>query len=484
MTRHGFTWGVAASAYQTEGAATVDGRGQSIWDSFHARTGDTGAIACDFYHRYPGDIALMHQLGIDAFRFSVSWPRVLPEGRGRVNGRGLDFYDRLVDALLECEIEPFVNLFHWDLPQALEDEGGWPVRATADAFAEYAAVVADRLGDRVTYWSTHNEPFCASWLGYGLGEHAPGRRDERAAFAAAHTVLLSHGLAASEIRRHARAAEVGIIVDSWPAHPASDDPRALAAAWAADGVRNRWFFDALLRGSYPRDVLERHAADAPMVRDGDLERIATRLDWLGVNNYSRTLHDEHGGIVRAPAAPLTAMHWEIYPDGLREVLCRLNDEYEPPPLYVAEFGAAFDDVRVHDGHIHDVDRIAFLKASIGAIDAAVAAGVDVRGAFVWSLLDNFEWAEGYSKRFGLVYVDYPTLERIPKSSFAWYRDLIATRKAAAAPRRDVVARAGLVGVETTPSSSRRDPYSERRQSAHSPMPLGAAHARLEGGRKE
>jgi beta-glucosidase len=425
-----FVWGVAASAYQTEGAALLGGRGQSIWDTFHARTGDTGAIACDFYHRYRSDVALMDELGVDAFRFSVSWPRVLPEGRGRVCERGLDFYDRLVDALLEVEIEPFVNLFHWDLPQRLQDEGGWPVRTTADAFAEYAAVVAARLGDRVTFWSTHNEPYCPSWLGYGLGLHAPGATSARDAFAAAHHLLLSHGLATPEIRRHARAAQVGIIVDSWPAHPATDDPRAVAAAQAADGLRNRWFFDALLRGEYPEDVLESHAQYAPPIGDGDMRTIATPLDWFGVNNYSRTLHDADGAVVRAPVAPLTSMGWEVYPDGLREVLCRLHEEYRAPQLYVTEFGASFDDVRTHDGRIHDVDRIAYLDASIGAIDAALDAGVDVRGAFVWSLLDNFEWAEGYSKRFGLVYVDYPTLERVPKASFAWYRDLIAARKAA------------------------------------------------------
>ncbi|HJQ83130.1 MAG TPA: family 1 glycosylhydrolase, partial [Candidatus Binatia bacterium] len=247
-------------------------------------------------------------------------------------------------------------------------------------------------------------------------------------FAAAHHILLSHGLAVSEVRRHARAAEVGIIVDSWPAHPASDDPAAAAAALAADGVRNRWFFDALLRGAYPEDVLALYAADAPPVRDHDFDTIAIPLDWFGINNYSRTLHDAEGRVVRAPTAPLTGTGWEIYPDGLREVLCRLAQEYAAPPLYVTEFGAAFDDVRVHDGRIHDVERIAFLDASVEAIDAARAAGVDVRGAFVWSLLDNFEWYEGYAKRFGLVYVDYPTLERIPKASFAWYRDLIAARK--------------------------------------------------------
>ena len=402
MRRQDFIWGVAASSYQTEGAVHADGRGESIWDRFHARNGDTGAIACDFYHRYGSDVALMRTLGIDAFRFSVSWPRVLPEGSGRVNVAGLDFYDGLVDTLLDGGIEPFVNLFHWDLPQRVQDEGGWPRRTTAELFVDYAVAVVDRLGDRVTHWSTHNEPFCASWLGYGLGEHAPGGTSRSDAFAAAHHLLLSHGLAVPEIRRHARAAKVGIIVDSWPAHPANDDPRSFAAAWAADGLRNRWFFDALLCGTYPQDVVELHPAEVPPVRDGDLAAIATPLDWLGVNNYSRTLHDEHGRVVRAPDAELTASHWEIYPDGLREVLCRIHDEYAPPPLYVTEFGAAFDDVRVHDGRIHDVDRITYLDASIDAVDAAIEEGVDVRGAFVWSLLDNFEWAEGYSKRFGLV----------------------------------------------------------------------------------
>jgi beta-glucosidase len=431
MAMTDFTWGVATSAYQIEGATTADGRGESIWDHFRTRTGDTGKVACDFYHRYRDDIRLSAELGVDAFRFSVAWPRVLPDGRGRVNERGLDFYDRVVDALLEKGIEPFVNLYHWDLPQRLQDEGGWPERATAEMFAEYAAIVAARLGDRVRYWSTHNEPYCAAWLGYGLGEHAPGGTSAEDAFAAAHHILLSHGLAVPEVRRHARAAEVGIIVDSWPAHPASDDPAATAAARAADGVRNRWFFDALLRGWYPEDVLDRNAADVPPIRDGDLAKIAVPLDWFGINNYSRTLHDADGQIVRAPTGPLTAMGWEVYPDGLREVLCRLAFEYSAPPLYVTEFGAAFDDVRVHDGRIHDLDRISFLDASVEAIEEAAAAGVDVRGAFVWSLLDNFEWYEGYSRRFGLVYVDYPTLARIPKASFAWYRDLIAAKKSRA-----------------------------------------------------
>jgi beta-glucosidase len=445
-----FIWGVAASAYQVEGAASADGRGESIWDRF-ARTpgkvkgGATGDVACDFYHRYPEDLELARRLGVDAFRFSIAWPRVVPAGRAPLNRRGLDFYDRLVDTMLAAGIEPFANLFHWDVPQPLEDAGGWTARETAERFAEYAAAVAARLGDRVTHWSTHNEPYCASWLGYGLGVHAPGRARPADALAAAHHLLLSHGLAVEEIRRHAPGAEIGIIVDSWPAHPATDDPADAVAAWAADGVRNRWFFDALLRGEYPLDVRERFRSLLPDVRDGDMTTIAAPLDFLGVNNYSRTLvranGEPEGVVVRASAAPLTASGWEIYPDGMREVLCRLHDEYEVPPLYVTESGAAFDDVRTHDGRIHDVDRIAYLDAYLHAVEDAMQSGVDVRGFFVWSLLDNFEWAEGYSKRFGLVYVDYPTLERVPKDSFDWYRAHIA-RAAGETRSRAVTAASG------------------------------------------
>ena len=433
----GFVWGTAASAYQIEGSVRADGRGESIWDRFAARPGavhggDDGSVACDFYRRYPVDIGLMKALGVDAFRFSVAWPRVVPDGTGAVNERGLDFYDRLVDALLDAGIEPWVNLFHWDLPQTLEDDGGWPSRATAAAFARYAALVAARLGDRVRMWITHNEPYCGSWLGYGLGVHAPGRTSVRDAFAAAHHLLLSHGLAVDAIRAEAKEPTVGIVLDSWPAHPATDDPADAAAARAVDGVRNRWFFDAVLRGAYPEDVLERYAADAPPVQDGDMETIAVPIDFLGINNYSRTLVRAGGGPeghdVRAPHAPLTAMGWEIYPPGIREVLCRVHRDYDVPPLYVTENGAAFADVRTHDGKIHDVDRIAYLDAYLDQVAGAIEDGVDVRGYFVWSLLDNFEWALGYWRRFGLVYVDYPTLARIPKSSFTWYRKLIRAQR--------------------------------------------------------
>jgi len=430
-----FVWGAAASAYQTEGAVHEGGRGESIWDRFCAtpgkvRAGATGEIACDFYHRYPEDIALMGELGIDAFRFSIAWPRIVPAATGPANEAGLDFYDRLVDALLEAGIRPFVNLFHWDLPQVLEDAGGWPERATAEAFAGYAAVVAARLGDRVKDWITHNEPFCTSWLGYGLGAHAPGRTSVRDALAASHHALLAHGWAVEAVRRASPGAEIGIVVDPWPIHPASEDPADVAAAWAEDGVRNRWFFEPLLRGAYPEDVLERFAADAPPVRDGDLATISVPLDFVGVNNYSRRVVRAglNGAAIDmpAPGGEVTDMGWEVYPDGLHESLVRMHREYGVESIYVTENGAAFADVRTHDGEIHDVERIAYLDGYLDAVGSAIADGVPVRGYFVWSLLDNFEWSLGYSKRFGLVYVDYPTLERVPKDSFYWYRDLIGS----------------------------------------------------------
>jgi beta-glucosidase len=355
----------------------------------------------------------------------------VPDGDGRVNEAGLDFYDRLVDELLAAGIRPFATLYHWDLPQALEDAGGWPVRETAEAFVGYVEAVAARLGDRVADWATHNEPYCAAWLGYVVGVHAPGRTEVRDGAAAVHHVLLSHGLAVEAIRRESKGARVGIVLDSWPVHPATDDPADLAAAHEADGFRTRLFFDPILRGRYPEDVLDRLGDAAPPVRDGDLELIAAPLDFVGVNNYSRTVVSasaEGGATVEGPAhdAPTTAMGWEIYPDGLYELLTRLHREYGVQCLYVTENGAAFDDVPGGDGRIDDRDRIAYLDRYLGAVARAIDEGVPVRGYFVWSLLDNFEWAEGYAARFGIVYVDYPTQERIPKASFRWYRDLIAS----------------------------------------------------------
>jgi beta-glucosidase len=433
----GFVWGAATAAYQIEGAATEDGRGESVWDRFCAtpgkvRNGDTGAIACDFYHRYPEDIELMRELGLDAFRFSIAWPRILPEGRGRVNQAGLDFYDRLVDALLAAGITPFPTLFHWDTPQALEDAGGWPARATAEAFVEYVEVVADRLGDRITRWVTHNEPWVVAWIGHAWGEHAPGRTSESDAIAAAHHLLLSHGWATEALRRAAPDAEVGIVLNLEHVDAASDSPADLDAAREMDGMANRWLLDPLFRGAYPTDM-----SYEPPVQDGDLATISTPIDFLGVNNYFRFVvqASENGGgphVVKDPDAPMTDMGWEVHPESLHKLLVRVARDYSPRAMYVTENGAAFGDVRVHDGLVHDPERTAFLERHIDAVLRAAADGAPMRGYFAWSFLDNFEWSLGYAKRFGIVYADYPTLERVPKDSFYWYRDLIASRKPAIA----------------------------------------------------
>jgi len=436
-----FIWGAATAAYQIEGAAHEDGRGESVWDRFSVaagkvRNGDSGDVACDFYHRYRDDIALMRELGLDAFRFSIAWPRVLPEGRGRVNSAGLDFYDRLVDELLAHDIEPFPTLFHWDTPQALEDAGGWPARATAEAFVDYAEAVVGRLGDRIRRWTTHNEPWVVAWLGHSWGEHAPGRTSESDAVAAAHHLLLSHGWAVQAIRAAAPDAEVGITLSLAHSYPASDTPEDEAAAWHVDGEGNRWFLDPLFRGSYPVDLLERNETVAPFVREGDLEAIAAPLDFLGVNNYFRFVvsgDGERPRIVHDPEAPRTDMGWEVYPDGLYRLLVRVAADYAPPAIYVTANGAAFPDVRGHDGRVHDPERVAYLRSHAEAVGRAVSEGAPVKGYFVWSLLDNFEWAHGYAKRFGIVFVDYPTLERVPKDSFYWYRDFIASRRTTPSP---------------------------------------------------
>ena len=433
-----FVWGAATASYQIEGAATEDGRGESIWDRFSAtpgkvRTGDTGLVACDFYHRYREDIALLRELGLDAFRFSIAWPRILPEGRGRVNQAGLDFYDRVVDELLANDIEPFVTLYHWDLPQALEDQGGWASRETVDAFCEYAQVVAERLGDRVGRWITHNEPQVASWAGYGSGGHAPGRRSKSDATAAAHHLLLSHGRAVEILRAAVPNATVGITLNLYSVQADSDDESAAEVARRIDGGDNRWFLDPIFRGEYPADVLELLGDAEPPVEEGDLASISTPLDFLGVNNYSRLVIGGGGKPLRNSNAVYTDMDWEVYPDGLYEVLIRLRDEYAVPTIYVTENGAAFGDIRGHDGEVLDPERQDYLEGYIRAVGRAVQAGVPVSGYFVWSFLDNFEWAHGYSMRFGIVYVDYPTLERVPKGSFHWYGDLIRRHRAAASP---------------------------------------------------
>jgi beta-glucosidase len=432
-----FVWGAATAAYQIEGAVSEGGRGESIWDRFAATpgaiaNGDTGVVACDSYHRFGDDVRLMRELGIGAYRFSISWPRILPSGRGRVNQAGLDFYDRMIDELLASGIEPYVTLYHWDLPQALEDRGGWPARETVGAFAEYVEVVASRLGDRVPNWITQNEPWVVAWLGYGLGEHAPGRRSDADALAAAHHVLLAHGRAAEVLRRDAPRAKVGVTVDLYPMYPLTDTPADVAAARLADGARNRWFLEPILGHGYPSDMLEHYESILPRIDDGDLRTIAARLDFLGVNYYSRNVvrvgsDSARPVVVDVDGAERTQMGWEVYPDGLKELLLRLHRDYELPDVYITENGAAYPDAR-HNGSVPDPQRISYVERHLAALGEAVAEGVPVRGYFLWSLLDNFEWAFGFSRRFGIVYVDFETLERIPKSSYHWYRDLIAAQR--------------------------------------------------------
>jgi beta-glucosidase len=408
-------WGAATSAYQIEGAARADGRGESIWDRFshtpgRVRNGDTGDVACDHYRRYREDVALIAELGLSAYRFSISWPRVMPTGRRSINAAGVDFYDRLVDALLERGIAPFATLYHWDLPQALEDEGGWPARSTAQAFAEFAAVIAGRLGDRVHRFATINEPHIVSDHGYRSGSHAPGRDDPGAALAAAHHLLVAHGLGMQAIRAHAPAAAVGIVLNFEPKHPATRHMLDQEAAAVAHDQFNRWYLDPIVGRGYPEDGVRAWRWDRREILDGDMDLIAAPIDLLGVNYYSRE-------IVRSPLLPpiepetgeRTDMGWEIYPLGLTEVLRFAASRTRDLPLYVTENGAAFD----LDGSdpTHDARRVDFLRRHLDAALATLELGVPIRGYFVWSLLDNFEWSLGYAHRFGIVHVDYETQER-------------------------------------------------------------------------
>ena len=439
----GFLWGAATAAYQVEGAVAEDGRGRSIWDTFShtaGRTagGDTGDVACDHYHRYAEDLDLLSELGVGAYRFSVAWPRVLPEGTGRLEPRGLGFYDRLVDGLLARGIRPVCTLYHWDLPQPLEDAGGWPARGTAERFAEYAAVVAGHLGDRVQDFSTLNEPWVSSCLGYFAGVHAPGRQDPVAALTAVHHLLLGHGLAVQSVRAARPSARLSLVLNLAPV--LADGPAAEDAVRRVDGLHNRLFLDPVLRGRYPEDVQRdtAHVTDWSFVRPGDLPVIGAPLDWLGVNYYfpvrvaaaapGTPTPGPYPGLtgveLRLPHPPLTAMGWEQYPDGLRTLLLLLSREYAGTPLRVTENGAAFDDTVGPDGAVHDPDRVAFLDAHLRALHGALQDGADVRGYFVWSLLDNFEWAEGYAKRFGVVHVDFASQRRTVKDSGRWYRDVV------------------------------------------------------------
>jgi beta-glucosidase len=434
-----FLWGVATASYQIEGAATEDGRGESIWDRFCATpgkvlNGDSGLVACDHYHRYREDVALMRELGVKAYRFSIAWPRIFPDGRGQVNPAGLDFYDRLVDTLLDAGIEPFVTLYHWDLPQALQDEiGGWGSRETPYAFANYVDIVSRRLGNRVQNWITLNEPYVSTFMGHETGRMAPGLKDPRLAWQVSHHLLLGHGLAVPILRANSGPqARVGITLNLTPMYAATASAEDQLAAQIRDGKTNRWFLDPVFKGSYPSDLLTLLGDMAPKTEAGDAGIIAAPLDFLGVNNYYRAIISQGpGGIpdgiqqIRPEGAEFTEMDWEVYPRGLYDLLTRLHQDYSIPQYFITENGAAFNDTVSADGHVHDPRRVQYLHDYLLQAQAAIAGGVPLAGYFAWSLMDNFEWAFGYSKRFGIVYIDYPTQRRIIKDSGYWYRDTIA-----------------------------------------------------------
>ena len=437
-----FAWGTATASYQIEGAVDEDGRGPSIWDTYshtpgNVANGDTGDVACDHYHRWADDVDLMASYGLDAYRFSVAWPRIQPSGRGPANQKGIDFYRRLVDRLVEKGIKPAATLYHWDLPQALQDDGGgWQNREIVDRFAEYASIVYEALGDGVAWWITHNEPWCVAALGHRIGRHAPGLHDIEAELRTAHHLLLSHGRAVEAYRATGRAAPIGITLNLSPTYPERETDANRAAADLSDAYTNRWYLDPVFRGEYPADLLslvtERHGLD--WVRDGDVAAVRQPIDFLGVNYYARR-------IVRAPVGgepaeyawvvstahdsriPRSDMGWEITPHTFTDLLVRLRDDYGSPPIFITENGCAIDDTFAPDGEIHDPRRIDFLRAHLAAVEAAIDRGVDVRGYFAWSLMDNFEWGEGYRQRFGITYVDFDTQRRIPKDSARWYAEV-------------------------------------------------------------
>ncbi|MFN8075258.1 MAG: GH1 family beta-glucosidase [Kineosporiaceae bacterium] len=455
-----FLFGVATASYQIEGGAQADGRGPSIWDTFARTPGKVheqhnGDVACDHYHRWESDLDLMKDLGMQAYRFSVAWPRWQATGSGPINEKGAAWYDRLVDGLLERGIAPWATLYHWDLPQALEDAGGWATRDTAYRFAEYSAAVHARLGDRVAGWITLNEPYCSSFLGYASGYHAPGRYDDKGTIDAVHHLLLGHGLARQAIKEADPSAPVGITLNLYPVDPLDpEDPADRDAARRIDGLQNRIFLDPVLRGTYPEDVKAdvAEANDFSCVQPGDLDLIGAPLDFLGVNYYSPITvgapghagADGEGTTINRPGArisqwigsrdvrfhgrglPRTQMNWEVYPEGLAEVVLRVLKEYDAPPVYITENGCAYPD-EVVDGEVHDVDRTAYLESHLDVLARLVEEGADVRGYFLWSLMDNFEWAWGYSRRFGVVHVDYDTQVRTVKDSGKRYAQIVATR---------------------------------------------------------
>lgn len=432
-----FLWGAATSSYQIEGAWQEDGKGESIWDRFShtpgkVAQGENGDVAADHYHRWQEDIDLMKTIGIRAYRFSISWPRILPEGRGRVEQAGLDFYDQLVDGLLKAGIEPLVTLYHWDLPQALQDTGGWTDRGVLDAFVEYADHVSRTLGDRVKMWATLNEPWVSAWLGYYYGVHAPGRTDMNEMLISAHHLLLSHGKSVPVIRENVADAEVGIVLNMNCKMPASNSYHDRKAAYLEDGKLNRWFIDPLAGRDYPADVVNHFGMATDFIQPGDMEVIAAPIDFLGINYYSRHIvrsvdvpEEKNVPVALHPGEEFTEMNWEVYPPGIYDILTQVHYEYRFPKLYITENGAAFPDIKGADGRIHDDRRTQYIQQHFKYAAKAIEHGVPLAGYFVWSLMDNFEWAYGYDKRFGLIYVDYETLERSLKDSALWYQGFLA-----------------------------------------------------------
>lgn len=424
-----FAWGVATAAYQIEGAWNEDGKGESIWDRFSHEKGrildsTTGDITCDHYHRWKEDVSLAKELGIKFYRGSISWPRVLPDGRGKINNKGLDFYDRLVDELLSSGIEPFLTLYHWDLPQSLQDLGGWTNREVGKYFADYAALMVKRLSDRVKFWTTFNEPWVIANLGYKTGEMAPGFKDEKLSLQVAHNIMVAHGRALQAIRACQSDLQAGIVNILFPTQAASDSRSDLEAAEFSWKKESAWFLDPLFRASYPQELMESYGTLAPEIEAGDMALASQRLDFLGVNYYFRLLMSaEHGRLKEIPGASYTDMGWEINAPSLKDLLLRLKCDYRLPPIYITENGAAFRD-NVSKEAIHDQERINYLAGHLTEAHAAIRQGVDLRGYFLWSFMDNFEWAYGLSKRFGIVHVDYDNLVRRPKDSAYWYSKVI------------------------------------------------------------
>lgn len=426
-----FVWGAATSAFQIEGAASADGKGPSIWDEFcrvpgAIADGSNADVACDHYHRMESDLDLLADLGVGAYRFSISWPRVQPLGTGEVNASGLAFYERLVDGLLKRGIQPYATLYHWDLPAELQRrDGGWLARETAYRFADYASIVARQLGDRVVSFATHNEPWVTAALGYELGIFAPGIRSRRVAYQVSHNLLVSHGLAARAIRAATSNADVGIVLNLSPVYAATDSANDTMQAKLEDGRLVRWYMDALFKGRYPADILEFLGADAPRVQPGDAQLMGEICDFLGINYYYPIVssHEIPTATASSDAAAITDMGWEVSPASLADLLLRLNRDYPLPPIYITENGAAYDDEMI-EGRVEDEARRQYIESHLFALADAMRGGVNVKGYFAWSLLDNFEWAQGYRKRFGIVHVDYQTLARTLKRSALWYRDLV------------------------------------------------------------